>query len=278
MANDKFLAITKRISKVRTLYSQTQTQFVNFLIYGDFGTGKTTLATTCPRPVFIDCFDPGGTKTRALQPLIDSGDIIVDSRWQGDSWKDPHCYMEWEHEMASREQDGFFEYVGTYMLDSITRWADSMMWEILRRGTPGKGTRKGKNPELQDYGVQQLTAVDWLGRFMSYPCHVLVTGHIGLIRDEVTGGLETGLLLSGKLSDKVPNVFDEKYITWARESPKGVEYKLQTRNDGKYKAETRMGGTTFQLYEDPDIRSLLRRAGRAWEDKPSLVSPPADAV
>jgi hypothetical protein len=271
MADDKFLAITNRIAAVRQLYASSVSQYGNFLIYGDFGTGKTTLATTCPRPVFIDCFDPGGTKTRALQPLIDSGDIIVDAQWQGDSWRDPYAYMEWEKAMEDRQREGLWDYIGTYMLDSITRWADSMMWEILRRGTPGKGTRKGKNPELQDYGVQQLTAIDWLGQFMSLPCHVVVTGHIGLVKDEVTGGFETGLLLAGKLSEKVPNVFDEKYITWAKDSPKGVEYKLQTKNDGRYKAETRMGGDLFQLYEPPDIRALLKRAGKSWEDKPSLV-------
>jgi hypothetical protein len=160
------------------------------------------------------------------------------------------------------------------MLDSITRWADCLMWEILRRGTPGKGTRVGKHPELQDYGVQQMTAVDWLGVMMGFPCHVVVTGHIGIIQDQVTGGLETGLLLSGKLSDKVPLVFDEKYITWARESSSGAKYELQTRNDGRYKAETRMGGGLFALYEPPDLRALLKKAGRDYADKPPLFPAP----
>ena len=272
MTSAVFLKVAERIAEVQARYAESQDHYVNFLIYGHFGTGKTTLATTCPTPVFIDCFDPGGTKTKALQPMISSGDIIVESRWQTDSWKDPWAYNEWEKEMAAREREGLFEHIGTYFIDSITRWADSMMWEILRRGTPGKGSRKGKNPELQDYGVQQLTAVDWMGRFMSYPCHTVVTGHIGLVRDEVTGSLESGLLLAGKLSEKIPNVFDEKYISWAKESSAGTEYRLQTRNDGKYKAETRMGGSDFQLYEPPDLRALLKKSGRSWEDKPSIAS------
>ena len=266
------LKLTSRIAEVRSRYQTSGREYVNFLLYGDFGTGKTHALSTCPRPIWIDCFDPGGTKTAALQPLIASGDIIVDNRWESDSWQDPFAYNEWEREMESREQEGLFDMIGTYCLDSITRWADTMMWEILRRGTPGKGTRKGKHPEIQDYGVQQMTAVDWLGRMMSYPCHIVVTGHIGLLKDEVTGGVETGLLLAGKLSDKVPLVFDEKYITCAKDGSKGVEYRFQTKNDGKYKAETRMGGSSFDMWEDPNIRSLLKRAGKSWEDKPSIPS------
>lgn len=276
-SSDVFLKVQQRVAAVQAAYASTNRSYSNFLIYGDFGTGKTQLTTTCPRPVFIDSFDPGGTKTAALQPLIQSGDIIVENKWEDDSWKSPRRWMEWEREMEARIQEGFFEYFGTYVLDSITKWADCLLWEILRRGTPGKGSRAGKHPELQDYGVQQMTTVDWLGVMMGLPCHVMVTGHIGLIKDEVTGGLETGLMLSGKLSEKVPLVFDEKYITWAKEGPQGAKYQLQTRNDGKYKAETRMGGMKFDLYEEPNIRALLKKAGRSADDKPPIPPPSAAA-
>ena len=145
-----------------------------------------------------------------------------------------------------------------------------MMYEIIRRGSGGK-TRKGTQPQLQDYLVQQLTAVDWLGVLMGYPCHVVATGHIGLMKDEVSGKMETGLLMYGKLSEKVPLVFDEKYVTRVKSSSSGVAYELLTRNDGYYKAETRMGGGKFESSEAPNIKALLKKAGRSDEDRPPLV-------
>jgi hypothetical protein len=266
----KFLQVKERALKAREAYKESASKYSNFLVYGDFGTGKSQLASTCPTPVFIDSFDPGGTKTAALQPAIEKGDIIVDARWESDSWKDPFAFGQWEREMADREREGFFNHIGTYILDSVTRWSDSLMFDILRRGTGGK-TRKGSNPQLQDYLIQQLTAVDWLGVLMGYPCHVLCTGHIGLKQDDVSGKMETGLLLYGKLSEKVPLVFDEKYVARTSNSSSGVKYQLLTKNDGYYKAETRMGGAKFGTFEEPDIKALLRKAGRDGKDKPSLT-------
>lgn len=263
--------VMQRALETRQKYADTQSQFSNFLIYGDFGTGKTRITTTCPRPVWIDSFDPGGTKTSALQPLIATGDIIVDNRWETDSWKTPWAFREWEREMFSRVREGFFTRVGTYVLDSITKWSDSMMFAILQAGTKGK-SRAGQNPELQDYLVQQMTAIDWLSQMMAFPCHTIVTGHIGLMKDEVEGRMVTGLLLAGKLSDKVPLSFDEKYVTRGRETAAGMEYQLQTKNDGQYKAETRMGGDLFKQFETPDLRRLLKIAGRSSEDRPRLFT------
>jgi hypothetical protein len=270
-SSDKFLKIQERAEATRARYAESSSRYSNFLIYGDFGTGKSQLASTSPTPVFIDSFDPGGTKTAALQAQITAGDIVVENKWESDSWKDPHAFMEWEKEMAERQAEGFFDHIGTYFLDSATKWADSMMFEIIRRGTRGK-SRKGGNPELQDYMVQQMTAVDWLGVLMSLPCHVVVTGHIGLLKDEVSGKVETGLLLAGKLSEKVPLVFDEKYVSMVKSSSAGLNHTLLTKNDGYYKAETRMGGSGFLQHEEPNLKKLLRKAKRDCEDKPRLFS------
>ena len=272
-----FLSVQQRVAAVRQRYAKAQRDYANILVYGDFGTGKTSLAATAPTPVLIDSFDPGGTKTAVLQKKIASGDIIVDSRWERDSWKNPTQYAGWEAEFEEREQSGFFDAIGTYFIDSLTRLADSMMWEILRRGTNGK-TRVGKFPELQDYRAQQFTTVDILGRLMNLPCHVVVTGHIGLLKDEVTGALEAGLLLAGKLSTMVPLVFDERYVAMTRTSPNGTSHVLLTRNNGRYKAETRRGGLVFSEYEQPDLRRLLKLAGYSHEDKPPIpLADPAEA-
>ena len=107
---------------------------------------------------------------------------------------------------------------------------------------------------------------------MGLPCHVIVTGHIGLTRDEVTGGMESGLMLAGKNSEKVPLVFDEKYVTRTITKSSGTTYELLVKNEGRYKAETRIGGIKFNPIEEPNIKALLKKAGKSWEDRPSLFS------
>ena len=276
MGKNNFLAVQQRALKVRDLYASSASKYYNFLVYGDYGTGKTSIATTCPTPVFIDSFDPGGTKTLALQPLIESGDIRVENRWEADSWKEPWAFRAWEKEMFARRGEGFFDHIGTYMLDSVTKFAMSMMYEILKLGDPKGSSRVGETPQIQDYLNQQLTTVDWFGILMSLPCHIIVTGHIGLDKDEVTGKMETGLLLWGKLANQVPLCFDEKYVTRTVKTSDGVKHEMLTKNDGYYKAESRMGGSRFQMVEPPDIRALIRKAGKECQDKPSLFADAPD--
>jgi hypothetical protein len=266
-----FLKVQKRIEDIRGQYAQSQSQTFNILVSGDSGTGKTSLLTTCPRPVFVDSFDPGGSKTRVLQPLIASGDIIVDDRWERDSWKRPTAYRGWEKEFEERRSEGFFEHIGTYSIDSLTKMTDAMLMAI----SAAKG-RSGKQPEIQDYLIQQLTTVDCLNLIMALPCNVLITGHIAYTTDELTGRMETGLLVAGKLSTKIPIMFDEHYIARVQEkrTREGteMEYRLLTRNDGFFKAKSRIGGDAFDTFEEPDIKKLMQKAGRPAADKPPITS------
>lgn len=267
-----FIEITKKVEEVRKRYeASARKDSYNCLLYGDFGTGKSSMAATCVLPVLIHSFDPGGTKTRSLQPSIERGDILVDDRFEVDRWSEPIMFREWEREINELKAKKFFEHVGTYFLDSGTKWSDSMMYAILMAGKDSGGkSRKGGVPQLQDYLVQQMTAVDWLGELMSLPCDVVVTGHIGLEKDEVTGKIYTSLLMAGKLTHKVPLVFDEKYITRVEDGSKGPEYKLQVHTEGTWKAETRIGGSALQTHEEQDFRKLFTKAGRKFKNKPNF--------
>ena len=68
------LDIKKEAEALRTLYASTASQQKrNFLLLGDSGSGKTQCASTAPRPIHIFSFDPGGTKTQAVQEGIKAG-------------------------------------------------------------------------------------------------------------------------------------------------------------------------------------------------------------
>jgi hypothetical protein len=268
MAKVSFEQVRERALQAREAYRALNLSGKsNVLVYGDFGTGKSTFLGTAPTPIWLDSFDPGGTTTKALQPLIEQG-LVIPVDYSGDSWRQPTKFREWERNFIQMRTNGTFDHIGTYCLDSGTKWADSMMYEIVKKG----GFKNDGIPEQRSYLVQQITTVDLLGQMCALPCNFIMTGHIGLVKDEVSGKLETGLLLAGKLSEKVPLVFDEKWITRTRETPRGTTYEMQCHNDGYYKAETRMGGDTFEKFEEPNFRKLLIKAGReqAAQDKPPL--------
>lgn len=262
------LTIQNHFAELRKRYAEGISKYSNILVLGDYGTGKSQLYSTCPKPIKIDSFDPGGTSTEALQPLIDKGDIVV-SRFEDDDWYHPNAYKKWETEFMLWKNNGWFEKLGTYGIDSATNWVIALLCHIMSIGK-GVGVKPhpGESPYQSDYLWQQLHAGNILRKhIMPLPCHTLITGHLHITKDEVRGNVHSGLLMWGKIADQLPLLFDEKYI--ARVST-GGKHQLQTKNDGVFQAETRMGGNKFEKFMAPDIRALLKLAGKAWEDKPRL--------
>jgi len=265
------LKIREYFEETRAKYAEGDSQYANMSITGDYGTGKTSLFATCPRPVLIDSFDPGGTKTRVLQPLIDSGDIIVE-RFEDDDWKKPSAYRAWDKRFQERRRSGIFAHLGTYGMDSATNWVLFLMHHLLTLGLSNTGNHAGAAPYQSDYLYQQLNAGNIMRKdIMPLPCHTIVTSHIHLEKDSLTGKIEAGLLMWGKLAELFPLAFDEKYFMIVNKKASGVEHKLLTKNNSYYKAETRMGGDLFETFEPPDIRALLKKAGKSYEDKPRIL-------
>ena len=273
---NKLARLQAYAQKARDRYEESgQRDYASMLIYGDYGTGKTQCLATAPKPIWIHSFDPGGTKTRALQSLIQSGECIVDARFEdvtGSDWRNPSIWKAWEAEFDEMESEGVFDSIGTFAIDSFTKMSDALMFEIM-----GRSGQKGKTPQIQNYLHQQFAATEVISRLSALKCHTVITGHMQRERNDYTGKIETSMLLYGKLAEKVPLCLDEKLLTIVKESRTKSDYVFQTQNDGEYRASTRMGGGLFAKYEPQNIKALLKRAGKSWEDKPSLASGEEDS-
>ena len=80
------LKAKRTFADISKMYSEDKAQEkLNALVLGTYGSGKTTLAATCPSPVLIHSFDPGGTK--GLKAEIEAGKIFVDTRFEHDDTK-----------------------------------------------------------------------------------------------------------------------------------------------------------------------------------------------
>jgi len=107
--------------------------------------------------------------------------------------------------------------------------------------------------------------------FVALPCDCILIGHDDVTKDESSGKMFSGLMITGKLSRRVPLLFDEIYCALTKETSKGIEYQLLTRATGMYQARSRLGkGGELELYEKPDIKHILKKVGFSTEDKPLI--------
>ena len=252
----------EEFKRLRASYEE-QSDKKNFsaLVLGESGSGKSFLARTARGPVHVDSFDPG--TGRGLRDCVTSGHIIIDSSFEDEDPMKPTQFALWEKTMERRIKEGYFNFIGTYVLDSSTTWSSAIMNEILRRaGIPGQ------NPRFtHDYGPQKATINNWLRRLLTLPCDFILTGHLELVKDEVSGKVSWRYMTAGKGSVTIPLLFDEIWVMEPKDSSKGVEYRILTQSAGGHLARSRMAQDgLLSKHEPADIKAALKKAGRNYAD------------
>ena len=238
-----------------------------FLVVGDLGSGKSSLAATCKSPVLIHSFDPGGTKLPIIERGIDDGSIIVDDRFEEDAGTGKPFAL-WEKEI--RAVRTIANELGTYVLDSLTTWQDSCLSYVIAKRLLNTKLSSSEEAMIKDYGIQIAKMRKHIYNICSLPCDVLVTGHLQIIKDETTGRLIAMPLVTGKFAERVGLAFDEIYIATVKSSKEESVYKLLVKKSGIYQqVRTRMGGDILEKYVEPDIKALKRFVAltRANENK-----------
>lgn len=258
--------IALEAKKLRELYSSDdRTGALNLLVYGGMGTGKTSLLATARKPVLVHSFDPGGAKV--LTPEIAKGEIIVDSRFEVEDPKAPKAFKLWDDEYARLKRIKIFDHIGTYCIDSLTMWAAAALSAVM-----AKAGRAGTTPQQNDWYPQMIMIENAIREISALPCDFILLGHEDSHKDEVLGKISYKLMVTGKLVARVPALFDEVYHAEVRDTSKGPEHMLRTRRNATYDARTRIGRRgIFDELEPPDIKKLMKKAGRSCEDKPLLL-------
>jgi hypothetical protein len=259
------MELKNELEQLRQAYKDDPSQETfNSLILGESGTGKTFLARTCRLPIHIDSFDPGGTK--CLQDLIARGDVIPDTLYEHEDPLKPTMFVEWKRRFEDRVRSSYFNNFGTYFLDSATTWSSAIMNKQL-----DKNSRAGTAPKFtKDYTPQKAEIRNWLTKILQLPCDVIVTGHLKLIEDPIRGHIFR-FLTTGDGTVVIPLLFDEIYVTTAKEVGGKVEYSLITNHTEHYFARSRLAGSFgLDLYMDPNIKAILKKTGHNYQDKPRL--------
>lgn len=254
--------------KISQFYEEDpRSKTFNALIYGPPKVGKTTLISTMPGPILVHSFDPGGTV--GLEEEIKSGKVIVDTRFEVDDAKSPKAFALWEKEINQLRKDKFFDYCGTYVIDSMTTWAQCIMYEIIKKAAAGSAKRVvGGAPRQQDWMPQMNVIENWMRVFVGLPCNCVLLGHDDVPVSEDGAPIDDRrIMITGKLSKRIPALFDEVYYMMIKNSKTG-ERKLQTQPMNRVSAGSRLGrGGKLEAFEEPDIANILKKVGRDYKDK-----------
>lgn len=258
------LEAKKTAAELQELYKNDPRQSsFNLLLLGSYGSGKTFITRTARKPVHIDSFDPVGTT--GLDEYIARGEIIVDARYEGENREEPWAYTEWKENYRERFRQGYFNHIGTYVLDSSTMWAESIMnWHLAKESRPGKAPRFTK-----DYTPQKIEILNILQTLLDLPCDFILTGHLEKDKDEDTGTITYEYLTVGKAALIIPIKFSEIWVMLPEEGHSGTSYRILTQSSGMYHAASRLAKDgLLDMYEEPDIKAILEKVGRDSSDKP----------
>lgn len=268
------LQIKKRAEELQKMYQESPTtNCFNVIIHGNPKSGKTHMLKTCRKPVLIHSFDPGGADV--LRDEIEKGEIIVDSRFENEDPYAPSAFRLWKDEFNSLKKEGFFNHVGTYVIDSMTTWAQVIMYDVIREAVKKAPNKRsmGSQPYENDWLPQMQYIENHMRMFLALPCDCILLGHSELPTDRdgnVIGDL--GLMVTGKLKKRLPALFSEIYYLRIKDFKSG-ERELLTQPDYcdgcKVMAGTRIGsGGKLNKYEKPDFKYLLNKVGMDASDKP----------
>lgn len=265
------LTIKKEAEKIKRMYEEDpRNATFNGIVHGPIKVGKTSLLKTCPKPILVHSFDPGGTDV--LKDMIANGEVLADTQFEKEDPFKPKACRLWEDTFNDLCKKNFFDHVGTFALDSMTTWAQVIMYEVIRRAALKKKDRNpGEAPREQDWLPQMAFIENYMRKFLSLPCHCILMGHSDQPKDRegnATGDL--GIMITGKLRERIPALFSEIYYLRMKDFKKETRELLVKPVYG-IQVGTRLGsGGKLDKTEEPDIKKIMEKVGLDTTDKPLL--------
>lgn len=198
----------------------------NWMIYSPSGYGKTVLAGTAPKGLFLTVEAAGTESSKALGSTADE--------WVCDSWKELNKAYKWLREGGASD----FDWV---MLDSVTEM-EELAWNDQL-----ESIKKEYEARIQDYGIVDRKVKKLVDRFNRLPVNVIYTAQqaaMEMLDDDgdeyykvlpALGRAKGGYPLSNLVCGKVTLIG----LLTVRETKQGDERRLYVQGGEKWTAKDR---------------------------------------
>jgi hypothetical protein len=229
---------------------------VHVLIYGDSGSGKTTGASTFPKPMLVFMWDPHGKDTpyrkvgvssdlgadqfgTPYREVYDPGNLGGDALirieyYHNPAPKNPRAYPTFLQRLESF--DPVVEGWATVVFDSVTYMElSARKWDqyIVNPNTREPRQWFGASTNLLEEALMMQAG--------SWPVNVVVVAHVDEDKDEVHGTFVRSPKAPGRVRKGAPSGFSELYHASVGRDDKGeVFYYWQTRSDSVWNAASQV--------------------------------------
>jgi len=225
----------------------------SLVLIGDWGTGKTTVAATAPKPALFLDIDNKLHKMDNLKHLLKSGEVIqwaVTEPLSGVTLKRlstmetkpgksvamprPKGYIQLVEMIEKLEKDKCVvngKKLATIVLDSYTT-----VDEHLRRllcAVNGTNTMT-----LPLYGPLLVNFEELNNTLLRLPCNIILICHEKADKDELTGKIHIKPLINGQMKDKIGKDFEEVYAMVKKVTQGKATYSMNTVGDSMRSCRT----------------------------------------
>lgn len=219
-------------------------EFINMLVYGNPGAGKTVLAGSADdvpemRPVLFIDIEGGTFSLRERNPEIDVVRV--------QSWRDmAKVYTE-----LYNGQHGY----RTVVLDSLTEIQKFSMYDIMRQLLKDHPDRDPEVPGMREWGknIEQIRRL--VRGFRDLPVNTIFTALAASDKDNKTGMVVTRPSLSGKLAMEVGGFVDIVGYLYTKVVDDGIRRLLLTLGTERQVAKDRSDKLP-PIVEDPSMTDL----------------------
>lgn len=217
----------------------TKDIYRRILIVGDSGSGKTTFAATAPVPFFAD-FDHG------LDTLAGKN---IEGEYQP---YDTETFSDFWKELGLWRKEGPQYGCETFVLDSLTTVSEACLYSIT----------KGSTPEIRDWMLYIGKMKKMLGYLTTLDCNVIVTGHLQIVKDDVTGSIERIPIMYGdKLPGQLPIYFNDVWYSQIETEPmKEASYRIQLKPDRKFPKTKCSLNIDKQFIDNPTFTKIMENS------------------
>lgn len=245
MTTDLEVLSPRNLGGLRIIKAQERPPYMNILLYGDPGVGKTRLAGTADsvpemrKVLFVDL--EGGTLTLThSNPNVDIVRVTT--------WKEMQAVYD---ELYAGNHD-----YSTVVLDSLTEIQKFNMYQIMVDLIDFNDDRDPDVPGMREWGKNLEQMRKFVRGFRDLPMHTIFTALMKNDKDKKTGLSQRKPSLSGKLADEVAGFLDIVCYMYIKEVDGDQKHLLLTGATDEIVAKDRTGKLPIVM-DNPDMSDLL---------------------